>query len=301
MLVSASAQDVQDTSNSRGSRGSHRTQLASRVLLALSVIVVTLTAQAASAQIACRCALRGLDELVCDNDLTARVRVLWGLSLANGDRLYGARVQQTFRGETAPEILIEVPESCGLPLRARTSYAVSVSRDDNGIYSTFACNSFAKVWNQVTRAELSTLREPQCAPTCDDVTCEPSQHCELQTIFCIRAPCPPAVPTCVRDTAAPGELCYQFDETGNLPFIDRPCDSEHKCASTSARAGFNTSRSCVPLDYCVDENSAGSDCEDLIHPAVLGRWSCIDHSCSWRAGNPESASDDAGVSDQDAG
>lgn len=35
-------------------------------------------------------------------------------------------------------------------------------------------------------------------PSCDAESCEAGQHCELQQVQCIRAPCP-AIPTCVAD------------------------------------------------------------------------------------------------------
>jgi hypothetical protein len=160
------------------------------------VVLLVLPLESTSAQVLCRCAIRPLEAFICENDLTAQVRVRFGLSLPNGNRVYRARVLQTFQGEAARDIWIETPASCGFPLRTGRTYAVSINVGENGVYSTFACSSFVKQWRELSPDELALLDATECFPTCDDVECATGQSCILEPVVCIRAPCPP-LPVCV--------------------------------------------------------------------------------------------------------
>lgn len=259
----------------------------SQKLVGVGALVALLSAATpASAQVLCKCAQRSLAALICTDDLTARVRVRWGLSLPSGNQLYLARVLDVFRGSAGRDIWIETPAGCGLSLRPFTTYVVSVNRGDDGAYSTFACSSFVKPWREVTDEDMAVLEAPACAPSCDDVTCAAGEHCVLDPVVCVRAPCPPR-PICVSDIAGPDEVCYRFSESDASVAMDRPCDVDHKCLSVSEMVGFNAERVCKLQNYCVNDDTADSDCAALPHPAVLGNWSCVEHACTWIAGEPK--------------
>ncbi len=87
------------------------------------------------------------------------------------------------------------------------------------------------------------------APTCDDVTCEDGQHCELQEIVCITTPCNP-IPTCVDHTTGP--FC------GGIAGIE--CPGSGVCTD-------------APGDGCSPENG-GADCGGVCACLALGL--CID-------------------------
>jgi hypothetical protein len=177
----------------RDSRVHVRSVLAMACLLSLGQASL---APSTTAQVLCKCALRPLSALICANDLTALVRVRWSFPNRSGDHVYAARVIERYHGQSEREIWIQVPASCGLTLSKFRSYVVSVNRDDSGVYTTFACSSFVKPWSELTPEEAGLLRDPGCAPACDELTCPSGERCVLDQVVCVRAPCPPR-PVCV--------------------------------------------------------------------------------------------------------
>jgi len=305
--------------------------------LAILAALVLLPTSSALAETLCRCAYPSLEATLCDDDLTAKVFVWSGYTDGQtGNNVYYATVQEVFHGDAGRVITIEAPRSCGFELRTWTSYGVSLNRDDNGRYTTFACGSWVKPWRQVTREERQTLSAPSCAPTCDDVTCGAGEVCELQQVMCIRAPCPPmpvcvpgpqagacydysgmdfgsckmlmgwavqdgtcrpiggcgadvpfhaSLEACMASCAVPqGGTCYSFVETNADTFVNRPCEDGLKCTATSSMFGFNSARQCQPMNFCIDDSTAATDCAELPHIAVPGKWGCESNACTWRTG-----------------
>jgi hypothetical protein len=97
--------------------------------------------------------------------------------------------------------------------------------------------------------------EAQCikAPSCEGVRCEVGQHCALQEVQCIRAPCPPQ-PSCVPDTkpdacstvrCAAGTHC----ELKQVQCIRAPCPPIAECVADTlgSACGKNT---CAAGTFC---------------------------------------------------
>ena len=94
----------------------------------------------------------------------------------------------------------------------------------------------------------------QCikAPSCRGHTCPRGEHCELQEVQCIRAPCPP-LPACVPDVTDPcasvrckaGTHC----EVTPIVCITTPCDPIVECVPdvTGGSCGGNT---CKAGQFC---------------------------------------------------
>jgi hypothetical protein len=259
-----------------------RSSLTAVVLCA--ALFTALAPSSAAAQLLCRCAFRPLSALLCDNDLTAKIKVI-GTYRGKDATLYLAEVKQVFRGseETGSWIVVSAPRDCGFELHNGKSYAVSINLDaTSGYYTTFACSSFVSEWNQLSAEDHATLDAPACGPC--DPACEDGQTCMLQEVVCVRAPCNP-VPACVPSIASQGEVCYRFSESDPAMSVDRSCAEGLKCVNASATVGFNSVRTCQPQSWCLSDATAASDCESVIHPMVLGKWGCTaDHSCAWRAG-----------------
>jgi len=83
----------------------------------------------------------------------------------------------------------------------------------------------------------------ECVPTpsCDGVTCDKGQHCELTEVQCIRAPCPPQ-PSCVANPeddpcaavrCAAGTHC----EAKPVQCIRAPCPAIAECGKNSCGKG----------------------------------------------------------------
>jgi hypothetical protein len=251
---------------------------------ALSIALFTVLAPSpAAAELLCRCAYPSLAAVICDNDLTARIRVIARYPSKNGN-LYLAEVRRVFRGHEAEGswIVISAPASCGYELRSGRNYLVSLNVDaEAGHYTTFACGSFVSEWSQLSQEDRATLDAPACSPC--DPACEDGQTCVLQEVQCITTPCNP-VPACVPAVASQGEVCYRFSETNPELFMERSCADGLKCVNTSEGFSFNSLLTCQPQDWCLNEESAAADCEGLVHPKVLGQWGCTaEHQCAWRA------------------
>jgi len=269
------------------------------MLLLLSATAALPTDALAETQ--CRCAYPSLETASCNNELTARVQVLGGYTNTRGNNVYVAAVKQVYRG-TAPGrfINIEAPRTCGFELRQRGLYAVAVSiAEGESNYSSFACSSFVKPFRELTREERAFLASPSCEPSaCVDVTGQDFGLCKMLMGYAVRdGQCQPisgcgsdlkfysSHEACMEGCAAGAdEVCYRFSETNPDDFVNVPCASDLKCASTSNMIGFNVERTCKPLDYCIDESSAANDCADLIHIAVPGVWGCDANRCVWRVG-----------------
>lgn len=118
--------------------------------------------------------------------------------------------------------------------------------------------------------------EAYCADTCNEFPCRNGYHCELQDVFCVRAPCPP-VARCQPD---PEDVC-------ELPAVEGPCraviprwyfnDASGMCerfrygGCGGNRNNFQTldecEHRCPPdVDTCRQRPDAG-DCA-----AVIPRW-----------------------------
>lgn len=306
-------------------------------LLALFTVLLMAPASA-SAEFLCRCAYPSLEATICRNELAAKVFIWSGYTDGDtGNNVYVATVQQVYRGETAGRVItIEAPSSCGFEFRGFTNYAVSLQKGENGNYTTFACGSWVKPFRNVTRAEQKLLLNPECPPSCDDVTCDAGETCELQQVVCVRAPCYPR-PVCVPD-AQPSEcrdytgldfglckmlmgwavqdgmcrpisgcgsdlpfyasreecmagcavsadgVCYQFSESGARPFVNQPCEDGLKCTSTSNAIGFDSQRLCKPMDFCIDDSTAETDCEGIPPTSPgPGAFTCPANQCVWSA------------------
>jgi len=101
----------------------------------------------------------------------------------------------------------------------------------------------------------------QCIPlpSCDGVSCDAGQHCELREVQCIRAPCPPQ-PACVDDA---DEECRNPCETVRcgsgthceaveVVCIQAPCCPVAECRPNAGEAcGDNT---CGKGTYCCNES-----------------------------------------------
>lgn len=79
-----------------------------------------------------------------------------------------------------------------------------------------------------------------------------------------------------------GGLCYRFEEQDPNSFVNLPCADGLKCTATDALIGFNSYRYCMPLDFCIDDSTAATDCEGIPHIAEPGEWGCDDNVCTWR-------------------
>jgi hypothetical protein len=239
----------------------------------------------AAAQALCKCAARPLTDRMCENELTAQVKVLETSCLKNGNMLYRARVKAVFRGQAEHEILIEAPKDCGIKLSNRKTYVVSLNSNEQGHYTTFACGSFVSLWSELSDEDYDALMEPACVTqrSCENTICPADEACIMQQIECFAAPCNP-IPSCVPHVASENELCYRFWETDATMSVERTCGENLKCTATGEGAGFNTQKYCKAKNYCVSEDSAASDCASQKHIMMLGRWGCEAHACTFRTG-----------------
>jgi hypothetical protein len=86
-------------------------------------------------------------------------------------------------------------------------------------------------------------------PSCEDIECDPGQHCELEPVICVRAPCPP-MPVCV-DDPAPAPTC------GGLGGLDCPgigeCvdDASDSCEPTRGDTDCSGSCECNVIARCM--------------------------------------------------
>jgi hypothetical protein len=72
---------------------------------------------------------------------------------------------------------------------------------------------------------------PDEEPTCKGVVCEEGYHCELEEVVCVRAPCPPQ-PTCVSDWPTCEDVQCAPDQTCELQevtCIRAPCPPVPVC------------------------------------------------------------------------
>jgi hypothetical protein len=253
------------------------------VVVLCAALFTALAPSSAAAELLCRCAYPSLAAVICNNDLTAKIKVI-GTYRGKDSTLYLADVRQVFRGteEAGSWIVISAPRSCGFELRSGRAYAVSLNLDTtSGHYTTFACGSFVSEWSELSAEDRATLDAPACGPC--DPACEEGQTCMLQEVVCVRAPCNP-VPACVPSVASQGEVCYRFSEADAALSVDRSCSDGLKCVNTSATFNFNSVRTCQAQDWCLSDETAATDCEGLVHPFVLGNWGCTaEHACAWRA------------------
>jgi hypothetical protein len=240
----------------------------------------------AAAELLCRCAYPSLSAVICNNDLTAKIKVRETFRGKDAN-YFLAEVRTVFRGveEAGSWIVISAPRSCGFELKNGKSYAVSLNVDTTtGYYTTFACGSFVSEWNKLSAEDHATLEAPSCSPC--DPACEDGQTCIMQEVVCVTAPCNP-IPACVPSVASEGEVCYRFSEMDPAMSVDRTCAEGLKCVSTSDTFGFNSVRSCQQQNWCLNDSTAANDCDGLIHPMVVGQWGCTaENKCAWRAQLP---------------
>jgi hypothetical protein len=99
----------------------------------------------------------------------------------------------------------------------------------------------------------------ECVPTpsCDGVSCAKGEHCELQEVQCVRAPCPPQ-PSCVADPAADpcaavrckaGTHC----EAKEVQCIRAPCPPVAECVPDAKGVKCGESV-CGDGQYCCNES-----------------------------------------------
>lgn len=116
-----------------------------------------------------------------------------------------------------------------------------------------------------------------CEPSCDDHACEPGTHCELQEVWCIRAPCPPQ-PTCVPDNACPeGKILDPQTNTcvcasmglciTGWSWDPETCQCVSPCATVRCEAGYHCESigptRCVPDEgTCRRSGCSGQVCAD---------------------------------------
>lgn len=105
--------------------------------------------------------------------------------------------------------------------------------------------------------DISGKAECIRAPSCDTVKCSAGNHCELQEVQCIRAPCPPQ-PSCVPDTVkdpcatvrcAAGTHC----EAKQVQCIKAPCPPIAECVADElgTKCGKST---CGAGTYCCNSS-----------------------------------------------
>lgn len=94
-------------------------------------------------------------------------------------------------------------------------------------------------------------------PSCDGTSCEVGQHCELQAVQCIRAPCPPQ-PRCVADAKD--------------PCASEPCEAGTHCEAKQAPC---TKAKCPPIAECVPDTDGTKCGKNTCGPNTF----CCNSSC----------------------
>ncbi len=98
-------------------------------------------------------------------------------------------------------------------------------------------------------------------PSCEGVSCKEGQHCELQEVQCIRAPCPPQ-PACIDDgddcdeecgNPCAAVLCGEGTqcEVVDVVCVQAPCCPVAECKPIEEPCGDNV---CGAGDYCCNES-----------------------------------------------
>ena len=108
--------------------------------------------------------------------------------------------------------------------------------------------------------------------TCANVRCAAGTHCEMNTIMCIKAPCPSSGPRCVNDTVTeqPVLTCATVNciSGTHCEMEDVPrCVADPTCETVDCATGkrcvlvqvqcFTTP--CYPLPMCVDIPSSTTE------------------------------------------
>lgn len=180
----------------------------------------------------------------------------------------------------------------------------SVTTDQESVsYCAEAGSHTAAVVDAITRFEALASCTTDGAATCNSGrTCNAEGDCEEQNCIC------PAIynPVCSTngttysnscaaacahaDVKHTGECGITGDTCGTirgLTCLDQDQDGspEYKCRFGVSQFTYpfpDAGGSCVPNNYC----DAPSDCAGLIHPAVLGQWTCPSNTCFYQAGPP---------------
>lgn len=84
-----------------------------------------------------------------------------------------------------------------------------------------------------------------------------------------------------------GECGVTGDSCGTIRGL--VCQDSYKCwyGATGQTPPFpDAGGSCTAANYCASNATAQMDCAGLIHPAVLGQWTCPNNVCTYQAGPP---------------
>lgn len=142
-----------------------------------------------------------------------------------------------------------------------------------------------------------------CGTPTSGMTCGDSFTCDAETASCMPAQscvCPAVYqPVCgesghtfgnaceaacaTAPVAHTGECGIPGDPCGTI--VGLSCKDDNKCRFGLSQFSYpfpDAGGRCVAPTYC----DAPSDCNGLVHPAVLGAWACNTNSCAWAAGVP---------------
>ncbi|MGE0398577.1 MAG: Kazal-type serine protease inhibitor domain-containing protein [Kofleriaceae bacterium] len=180
----------------------------------------------------------------------------------------------------------------------------SVTTDQESVsYCAEAGSHTPAVVDAITRFEALASCGDDGDATCNPGrTCNADGDCEEQGCIC------PAVynPVCgtngttysngcaaacaQADVKHTGECGITGDVCGTirgLPCLDSPDDQlpDYKCRFGVSQFTYpfpDAGGTCVPATYC----DAPTDCAGLVHPAVLGQWTCPNNTCVYQPGPP---------------
>lgn len=86
--------------------------------------------------------------------------------------------------------------------------------------------------------------------------------------------------SCAQDLES---LCYRFEEANASAAVDLPCEDGLKCSRTTDEFSFDVYKYCKPMDFCISDATAETDCDGIPHVAVPGSWGCDDDNrCVYR-------------------
>lgn len=185
---------------------------------------------------------------------------------------------------------------------ANWTECLSITTDQETVsYCAEAGSHTAEVVEAINRFEALTSCASGGAVTCNTGrSCDANGACALDT-GCV---CPALYnPVCgVNGTTYsnscaagcagasvkhPGECGITGDTCGTIRGLG--CLEGYKCRYGEGQftAPYpDAGGSCVEATYCDSNATAQTDCAGLIHPAVLGQWTCPNHVCTYQAGPP---------------
>lgn len=178
----------------------------------------------------------------------------------------------------------------------------SITTDQETIsYCAEAGSHTPAVVDAITRFELLTSCSSGGSLQCDsgracdaNGACAPSNGCVCPALY---------NPVCATNGSTYGNSCsagcagatvkhtgecgITGDTCGTIRGLG--CQTDYKCrygASQWQPPFPDAGGSCVAATYCESNATAQTDCAGLIHPAVLGQWTCPSNVCTYQPGPP---------------